>query len=386
MTLYNRFLVISVTVILIFTAISNDNWEINIGLPVSPETLMHIFLLFVIFLIFLSSNRSTNIKMPYLNSITLVSFILLLFLIFFDIVILRNLNAFYEINFLILLTFIPICLYAVDVSPIYFLRLVYLLLFILFIQSFFFSNEFDYEFGDKAFFGGETISRLGILGYVSNTLGIILSFFLIYFFYKIISYFKYIDLAIFIVLFVLQILTFSRTGLISALVGFSLILLIKRKFKTFLFLSLIFFIASFQLQNFGIYGIDVFINRFYSADLLNNPRLNFWSDAISQLTSVFDYVFGKNFFTMATDNTFVGIFAGRGLIGVLIYLSLFAILFSLRPKDEKSNVLFIALLVSFILSSLTIDYFGQRKIIYFFSLLLACSKYADLQIKEKLAS
>ena len=183
MTLYNRFLVISVTVILIFTAISNDNWEINIGLPVSPETLMHIFLLFVIFLIFLSSNRSTNIKMPYLNSITLVSFILLLFLIFFDIVILRNLNAFYEINFLILLTFIPICLYAVDVSPIYFLRLVYLLLFILFIQSFFFSNEFDYEFGDKAFFGGETISRLGILGYVSNTLGIILSFFLIYFFY-----------------------------------------------------------------------------------------------------------------------------------------------------------------------------------------------------------
>lgn len=376
----------SVTFILILTAISNDDWEINVGLPISPETLMHILLLFVIFLIFLSSNRSTNIKMPYLNSITLVSFILLLFLIFFDIVILRNFNAFYEINFLILLTFIPICLYAIDLSPIYFLRLVYFLLFILFVQSTFFSNDFGYAFGDRVFFEGQSISRLSILGYVSNTFGIILSFFLIYFFYNLINNFKFLDLIIFGALFVLLIFTLSRTGMISSIIGFSLILLLSRRFITLLLIYLIISIVAFQSQNFEILGINTFFDRFYNTNIMNNPRITYWSEAISQLTSSFDVLFGKNFFSIATDNTFVGIFAGRGIIGLLVYLSLFLVLFSFRPKETSSNILFISLLISFILSSLTIDYFGQRKIIYFFSLLLACSKYADLRKKEKLIS
>ena len=86
----------------------------------------------------------------------------------------------------------------------------------------------------------------------------------------------------------------------------------------------------------------------------------------------YEYLFGASFFKVATDNTIVGIFAGRGILGIIAYLFFLLSLIKMTPQINNQRSLFIALLACFIFSSLT-DYYGQRKIIYFFSILIAYS-------------
>ena len=108
-----NFLIFFVSTILIFTAVSLNSWEVNFsGISLSPETLLHLVLLFLIFIAFLVFKNFYLLKITFINFLVFIALIYLFTLICFDIYFYSNFNAFYELNFLVLLSFIPICFYT----------------------------------------------------------------------------------------------------------------------------------------------------------------------------------------------------------------------------------------------------------------------------------
>ena len=372
-----NFLIFFVSTILIFTAVSLNSWEVNFsGISLSPETLLHLVLLFFIFIAFLVFKNFYLLKITFINFLVFIALIYLFTLICFDIYFYSNFNAFYELNFLVLLSFIPICFYAVKLSPNFFNYFIYFLIILLITQSIFFQNNFSQALmADEITSYGVVVSRLGIFGYVSNTFAIILSFLITFLANQLLNRFKFMDLILITILVILLLQTFSRTGIISAYLGLGILLIYKRFIYGVIFLAFPPVLLVFVLSSLAIFQDQGLVIRLLELDITNNPRFRYWINAISNLSFGYEYFFGKTFFRIPTDNTLVGIYAGRGIFGLIAYsIFLTALILSFSNKS-KSFPLFIALIICFLFSSLTIDYFGQRKIIYFFAILISCSAY-----------
>ena len=115
--------------------------------------------------------------------------------------------------------------------------LIYFLIFLLIVQSLFFSNDFTQGvFGDEILSSGSVVSRLGLFGYVSNTFAIILSFLITFLAHRLLHKFNIFSFIFILVLSVLLLQTFSRTGIISAYLGVLIILFYRNSFYGFLFL------------------------------------------------------------------------------------------------------------------------------------------------------
>lgn len=359
-------------IVLLLASFTNDSMEINIlSIKISPETITQVFLiihlLFFFFLFFKFKDVTLSLKQVLLGLcvISIISFSII------DLLFHQNINAIYELNFILLLSFIPLSLLIVKKAPKFFEVFIYIIILIIILQITFFQNNFDASW-DTVRNQGEVISRLSILGYVSSTLAIILSMFLVFIFNRILNKFNLIDLILFGILFFSLLQTFSRTGLLVSFMGITFLIFYKNLYLGVIW-SLSFLIIIFLSFSFIAASDQGLILKFLDSDFgSNNPRILYAIEALSRLEFYFQFLFGNGFFIMPTDNTLIGLISGRGIIGFLFYLVLLASVFTL-PSQVENKGLFYALMIVILLSALTIDMFGQRKIIYFFGLLLSLS-------------
>ena len=174
----NRFDKVSISlycIVLLLASFTNNSMEINIfSIKISPETITQIFLLlhllFFFFLFFKFKDTTLSLKQALLGLcvISIISFSII------DLLFHQNINAIYELNFILLLSFIPLSLLIVKKAPKFFEVFIYIIILIILLQIIFFQNSFDTSW-DTVRNRGEVISRLSMLGYVSSTLAIILS-------------------------------------------------------------------------------------------------------------------------------------------------------------------------------------------------------------------
>lgn len=349
-----------------FNILTPTFYEFKIfGLETSYE-----FLIYFIWILY------SAIESIYLNRIKIsinfaISVSLIAFIIFFEFFIKNNFKAVYEINFIFLL----FSLYKFQqIKDFDFLKKLIFLNLILFISLLLFtnvsfSNETQWDF---RLVGDEYLKRKSLYGYVSISLSIMIIFSIILIIELLKKkVFNKILLFIFLILLIyFLILTFSRTGVILLLIYFVYNLLFDKKRK-YIFFSFLFFILIFYFftnLNFNNY-FELFSN------LSQNIRIKIWrSEVINYFDSdILNLLLGDMFFKNAVDNTYLSILIGKGLIGFGIYFYFIRSLYQMLINDKNQyqirviKLLFILLIISFNF----MEFFGQRKIIFLFSLYLS---------------
>ena len=314
-------------IVLLFTSFSNSSMEVNIsGVQVSPETITQILLIVFLSLNFLILNRFNQVKVSIYEILFWLCLISIFSYLILDIIFLRNFNAFYELNFILLLSFIPLSIHIFKKAPHFFQKFIYVIIFIIILQAIFFQNNFNTSW-DTVRDGGEVISRLSILGYVSSTFAIILSLFIVFLFSKLLNRFQALDLLLLLGLTFYLLQTFSRTGLLVSFVGITCLIFYKNLFYGLIWSITIFIglLLSFSYLAASDQGL---ILKFLESDYgLNNPRIVNAVQALSRLELTFQLFLGNGFFITPTDNTLVGLISGRGAVGVILYsLLLFLLL------------------------------------------------------------
>ena len=124
-------------IVLLFTSFSNTSMEVNIsGVQVSPEIITQILLIVFLSLNFLILNRFNQVKSVFMKYYFGYAYIDFSYLIL-DIIFLRNFNAFYELNFILLLSFIPLSIHIFKKAPHFFQKFIYVIIFIIILQAIF---------------------------------------------------------------------------------------------------------------------------------------------------------------------------------------------------------------------------------------------------------
>lgn len=250
------------------------------------------------------------------------------------------------------------------------IKLIYVTVILLFVQVSFFQNtggawdEWDYI----VLPGFGFINRLSILGFVSNSLAMMclpLIIFLLYEKNRIFGQTIIIGL-----LSVILLLTFSRVGLLSLLIIF----VIKFKFK---FIFPILALTSVVLINdFSRYLeiIDLVVIR---GGILGNPRVAMWIENFSEMQGL-NFLIGKGIMFSPSDNTFVSLFTGGGIL-LAIGVPLTFLGFASFAISKSAPIL--SLVVIALLSLMTFDVFSQRKLIFTFCLV---ASYFYVRKKENI--
>ena len=354
--------------ILIFTTAGlGAAWEINVGsASLNIETLLLLALglyLIVKKSFFLDTFKNSNV-------IIIFSVIFLLLFLIVDFLIRKNNGAFYELSFLILLSSYPLSIYLHSRSKLAAHSPIWIIFILISLNIIFLPNKggaFD-EWDLVTLEGSGILNRLSILGYVSNALAIILLFHIVYCFEGLRKLHLVSIFSIFLCIYWIS-QTFSRIGILILviLLIWEFWSLTKKSFiLRILFISFLSFIAIYQLSNI-LAALDLIFGT-GRTNIFVNPRFSKWLSLMNQLqdNGIFGYLFGIGFFQMPSDNTFIGIFAGKGIIGLFLYLIVFiygilSIFFTKFDRHKKRKILQIIFIL--FSSAFTMDYFGQRKII-----------------------
>lgn len=378
----SKFLIFISYLLFISLLIFDSENEIKtFSLSLSIEILLLIFLYGVLIIRILFYNLIVTKKHIPIS----IGFILILFFLFFDLLLFENKKALYEINFLILLFSAPIIYFILKNNNINSQKLKFLLIFGIIIKILIDYNvDGVWQVWDTVIFQGEFYHRLGLFGYESNTLAYILNLFLIFLLFEKKNFFN-LFLIFLVIYFLFQ--TFSRSGLlISSIIILSYVFIsninISLKFGIILIFSFL------VLLNFFFFDyLDTLSNYFTRNEFnfIENPRISKWFETITFFFSgnIFNIFFGYGFFKIAVDNTFVNLLYGRGIIGLSLYLYLifkFYKLLTFNHSEEKKLIIIYFFVI--LISASFIEFFGQRKIILFFALLLTLSLLGNKKIEH----
>lgn len=248
-------------------------------------------------------------------------------------------------------------------------------------QCIFFSHE-SLQFGEEWDYlvipGFGLVPRLAILGFVSNSLGLMLFPFYAYFLHqahmshdrKVINYlFAFIAFAIIL-------LTFSRTAILLIFISIFILFKLRALVIVLITSTLIFIINPYEI-------INLFEGGFLrDVDLSQNSRVQVWLLAISNWSGS-EILTGRGLQNPPLDNTYLSIVTGAGLLGIIALLGFFFVfarwLFKLKrnlPHSQFYTVAFV--IIGILVSANTYDIFSQRKIIFGCSFIIAAllSKHA----------
>lgn len=249
-------------------------------------------------------------------------------------------------------------------------KLIYVTITLLFVQVSFFQNtggawdEWDYIVVP----GFGFINRLSILGFVSNSLAMMclpLIIFLLYEKNRTIGKTIIIGLVSLILL-----LTFSRVGLLLLLVIFA----IKFKLKFIIpILALTFIVLT---NNYSRY-LEMIDSVVIRGGVLGNPRVAMWIENYSEMRGL-DFLIGKGIMYTPSDNTFVSLFTGGG---ILLAIAVPSALFGFARFAISKSTPILSLVVIALLSLMTFDVFSQRKLIFTFCLV---ASYFYVRKKENI--
>lgn len=223
---------------------------------------------------------------------------------------------------------------------------------------------------------GSVQQRLGVYGFVSNTLACILLLFIAYGFSRsehgAMAHLTYTAPSVY---WLAQ--TGSRTGMIVLMTLFGWEALVNRKYRKWLLPLVVVALTLLALLN--IDDVTGFYQRLVGTGrgIFQTSRFTNWSVLIDDYSSggVFTLLYGGGFFRDATDNTTLGILIGSGLVGLGTYFALGYFVFlttTLGAVRSRRNIYQIwTVLIAF---SMTMDFYAQRKIIIIAALLIGYIK------------
>lgn len=240
------------------------------------------------------------------------------------------------------------------------------------IQCIFFPNENlpGFDTWDYLMLPGfDRINRLSILGFVSNSLGLMLLPFCIYFLYQITIFKKerIINLIMFLFGSAIILSTFSRTAVL--LLFISAILILRVRFLAVM--GAIGALIVFTLP--GNIPSLLMLAFWREGGLVSASRIEIWDDALSTLSISEFLTYGRGLSNPPLDNSYLSVVLGFGFWGVIALAVFFAVLalWLINSQKKMSSEAFFALtiiLIVLLVSITTYDVFSQRKILFAFAL------------------
>jgi len=237
-------------------------------------------------------------------------------------------------------------------------KLIYFAIAVIILQVVFFPNGGDNWSGwDDIFipsFG--LIQRLSILGFVSNSLAVMILPFFIFLLFK--DELKKYDIILLFALIIVILFTFSRIGYTLTLIIFFF------RYPTLITVTILFSALCFMVFIKIGSVIDLIDSAIIRGGVTNNPRLWIWRDNIA-LFDKSSYILGQGVMLRPSDNTYISLFLGIGFLGCLV---MFMMIFSLIKYKLLIYFPGFLLLCTILIAIMTFDIFSQRKIIFTFAL------------------
>lgn len=351
----NAELIIAPALILSATSFGN-NLEVPIGgFGVSVE---HILLLIYLFILILRKHGNSSIEFG------------LVFIVFAAAGILGMLNglllSLHLVSLALLCMMFPLFIRFFDdgVNPRCFVIISF---FLIVIQCVFLPNRTGgFETWDYLVLEGfGRIQRLSILGFISNSLGLMLLPFCIYFLYQARNNTQYKIFFIFLFLIALALIfaTFSRTAIFLVLIAFVLLSDIK------VFAILIIAVTALLFSVSDTFFEFIFLSLNRESNVFENTRILLWLEQISFWSIGEFFSGGIGLLNPPLDNSYLSVIIGAGFIGTL---GLFGFFFAFARwlkcvRKQMTAEQFSVLLIVFgalLISANTYDIFSQRKILF----------------------
>jgi hypothetical protein len=355
----------------------SNNYEISIfgRFNFNIELFLHLFLILLIFY----DCFNKKIQKIYFSNVTIYFLIITCFILlftFFDLIFNYNLNALYELNFLILLSTPFIFNYFINIKNIRVSKILYILIIYLLLKSYLNPDVVeDWDYLDTS---DGRVFRTRIFGYESSTIAVILASIFFYLFFKIKKHIN-INYIINIILLLLSLIVLAKT--LSRASYFALFFGILFYFRRNIKVLMIILISISIILIFYYNSLNtIYFDRLFSlVNAFDNPRLTMWNDAYKVFTNgnFVNILFGYGFFRFTIDNTLLNIFFSRGVIGTIIYIYYFNFIYKYINKISMQNrdLIKIIFIIIFI-TSLFMDFFAQRKIFYILFLILFDINYS----------
>ncbi len=265
-------------------------------------------------------------------------------------------------------------------------RVITVALALIVVQCVFFSNEsvgYSGDWDNVSVPGLGVIQRLAILGFVSNSLGMMLFPICIYFLHEALTRNRgrVLNYLLFLITFGLIIATFSRTALVLVVSAIALLLKIKVLIAVVSLSFLLAIFYPFELIGSFILAFD------RDQALLGNARFDVWMTVVSDWGGGL-IITGRGLQNPAMDNTYLSIVTGTGILGMLaLVFFLFALvrwLFRMRRKLTTAKFRTLFLIVGGILiSANTYDIFSQRKILFGVALIIGALLVDDRNLHSR---
>ena len=241
------------------------------------------------------------------------------------------------------------------------------------IQCIFFSHEsleYQTHWDNVMVPGFGVFQRLAILGFVSNSFGLMLLPFYIFFLnqYRTIKKDKVLNLLMCLVVLGLIVATFSRTAIVCVV----FLTLLMLGFKELIFVATISLLGAVVDPLELISSVLLAINR--EQDISENARVYVWIKALTNWGGS-DIFTGSGLQNPALDNTYLSIVIGAGSLGLFALIIFFISLARWLNRIRKTLPLtyyrlIFGLIGAILISANTFDIFSQRKIIFGFALVL----------------
>jgi len=230
------------------------------------------------------------------------------------------------------------------------------------------------EGNDTLTLSGVETKRLNLLTYESNSVALMLIMFLVPLLFLDIIKSKIILIVLYIFICVSISLTFSRSGMVSLIFVILWAAFFSEKRKEIMFLIVLSSILlAFFIDNF--YGHYVLIlDRLSALNYLSDTRGDILQNAVNSLIySDWGILFGLGFWNQGiTDNTLISLFIAYGMVfGLFIVLSVLLFVYKIRLVVQTK--ILIAFFVPFFIYALTVDIFGQAKLIAVLALMINIS-------------
>jgi hypothetical protein len=225
---------------------------------------------------------------------------------------------------------------------------------------------------DEAVVGGEVVQRFNILGYESNALSSIMGLLLAAVLSGLGNLGALKKLLYLLFCIAITLMTFSRTGLVSAAIIFfvSAFLYGSNKMILIITLALLGLLIT-QVTELTLFFQTIF-DRMSALNLFEDERGLILLNRLNHLASNIDsLVFGVGFMHYgASDNTLLSLVYGYGLIGFIVILFLSITSIGAPNKLHFKPRPIIVLIIAMAIPLLTGDVFGQAKTIGCFYILI----------------
>ena len=355
----------------------SNNYEISIfgRFNFNIELFLHLFLILVIFY----DCFNKKIQKIYFSNLSIYFLIITCFILlftFFDLIFNNNLNALYELNFLILLSTPFIFNYFINIKNIGISKILYILIIYLLLKSYLNPDVVeDWDYLDTI---DGRVFRTRIFGYESSTIAVILASIFFYLIFKIkkhINIYYLINITLLLLSLIVLAKTLSRASYFALILGILFYFRRNIKILTIIFITIT-FVLIFYFNSLNTIYFERLFSLVYAFD---NPRLIMWNDAYKVFSNgnFINLLFGYGFFRFPIDNTLLNIFFSRGVIGTIIYIYYFNFIYKYINKISMQNrdLIKIIFIIIFI-TSLFMDFFAQRKIFYILFLILFDRNYS----------